>query len=695
MLPPIIVELKALSGEFTTKMGEAKGELAALDAEGKTHLSSLAKYGKIAAVGVAALAVGIGAMSVKLGVEFQESQASLQAHAGLTAAAAAKIGNAFLATGFHTTFSAQQMITALAPVSGEMENLTGHTLTTAESMRLMSAASDLAEASGSSLADSTKTLADVMLPFHIRTQDAAAASNVLWNAQRLLGVSTTDLGTTFARMAPLVAGSGMSLTQMSGLMVELSHSLGSGRMATRQAGRAIQMLVVPTTAANKALAAMGVNLFDAQGKFIGMGPALSKLHAGLARLPGATGAFAAEQKILAATTEMATLHGEAQTKAVKAQEKALTQQLAPLKAQAAAYTQSSAMQAIFGRSANAMLAVVAGGAGGLAKYTSAVAQNGQVQSAAAIMAGTLKGQMKLLAAGVDDLGTKLGMVLVPFATKAIKVLMDVATWLGKNKPVAIGLAAVIGGVLLAAMIAWAAATIAATWPLLAIGAAIAVVGVAVYAFVRLWREKWPEIKRVVMDVWRPIQRVFHDIVQVGLYPIRMDIQILRDVWHVVWGQIQSSVATAWRFIKPIFDAITRGIGDVTKGISSVTHLASSVSHGIGGVLGSAGKLLGFDAGGVVPGAVGSPMLAMVHGGEVIIPPGMISSPGRPPGGGLRSGGRAGAAGSGAAGTTVHVHFTGPFIGGSPADAKAFAEHIGAAMQQTLYDRQNFGVPVLT
>jgi hypothetical protein len=42
-----------------------------------------------------------------------------------------------------------------------------------------------------------------------------------------------------------------------------------------------------------------------------------------------------------------------------------------------------------------------------------------------------------------------------------------------------------------------------------------------------------------------------------------------------------------------------------------------------------GFLLGFDQGGVVPGRIGAPRLAVVHGGETITPPGRSSGGGQP------------------------------------------------------------------
>ena len=45
----------------------------------------------------------------------------------------------------------------------------------------------------------------------------------------------------------------------------------------------------------------------------------------------------------------------------------------------------------------------------------------------------------------------------------------------------------------------------------------------------------------------------------------------------------------------------------------------SMSNLIGGAVSGVKGLLGFDSGGIVPGPMGSPQLAVVHGGETILP----------------------------------------------------------------------------
>lgn len=446
-------------GESISKVGEHFSEI---EGKGKKLGAAMSEIGKVSLMAFGAGAVAVGTEALKMGSEFQIATNKMAGEAGIPVAAAQKIGQAFLATAGSTTFSAAQMMGAIGPIAGEIENLTGHTLTSADSMKILKGSMDLAEASGEPLKDVTKSLVDVMLPFHMKLSQSSDAANILWNTQRSLGVSTSDLSKTYQRLVPRVAGSGMSLQQMSGFVVELSHSLGGGRQALRTAGTAIQGLVSPSSTANKALAAMGIQLFDSHGKFIGMGPAIAKMKTGLASLPGAAGGVAAAQKIVALTTEQATLKGEVQTKAVKAQEKAIAGQLPSLKLQATAFTKSSAMQAIFGRSANGMLAVIAGGSSVYDKYTKSVGKAGEVQSAAEKNAATLEGEQKKLKSTVEDLGTSLGTMLVPQIQKVINVGLGIVQWAQKNSTAFEILAGVVGGVLVAAIGVYVGGLVAAT-----------------------------------------------------------------------------------------------------------------------------------------------------------------------------------------------------------------------------------------
>lgn len=93
--------------------------------------------------------------------------------------------------------------------------------------------------------------------------------------------------------------------------------------------------------------------------------------------------------------------------------------------------------------------------------------------------------------------------------------------------------------------------------------------------------------------------------------------------------------------KLVFDQISAGINAVVnlfnRAKSDISGAPGKAASGLGGLL---GKIPGFAEGGTVPGAIGQPQLAVVHGGEYVIPNG-----GKSPGGGA-----------------VNVSFNGVFTG---------------------------------
>ena len=78
MLPPVFVELKANVSEFTAAMGEARGEIASVEAQGMSSFDKLAGFGKAALFGLGAAAVGVGALSVQMADTFESSHAKLE-----------------------------------------------------------------------------------------------------------------------------------------------------------------------------------------------------------------------------------------------------------------------------------------------------------------------------------------------------------------------------------------------------------------------------------------------------------------------------------------------------------------------------------------------------------------------------------------------------------------------------------------
>jgi len=99
-------------------------------------------------------------------------------------------------------------------------------------------------------------------------------------------------------------------------------------------------------------------------------------------------------------------------------------------------------------------------------------------------------------------------------------------------------------------------------------------------------------------------------------------------WLVKLPYFMSDIGT--RMIQYLINAISGFAGAVGTALWNlipqpfkgwISGAASFVSGIAGGVSKGVGKLFGFQYGGIVPGPLGSPVPAIVHGGEEIIPPG--------------------------------------------------------------------------
>ena len=98
--------------------------------------------------------------------------------------------------------------------------------------------------------------------------------------------------------------------------------------------------------------------------------------------------------------------------------------------------------------------------------------------------------------------------------------------------------------------------------------------------------------------------------------VKSKLQPLVDAFTGAWNQIKEVTLTVFTsirdFIDSVLDSIMSGIEKIRGGFSSITGFVGSVGDSIG-------NLLQFSSGGLVPGMLGQPQLAVVHGGERVLP----------------------------------------------------------------------------
>lgn len=210
--------------------------------------------------------------------------------------------------------------------------------------------------------------------------------------------------------------------------------------------------------------------------------------------------------------------------------------------------------------------------------------------------------------------------LIPSLTKALEWLKIVVDWAGEHKDFVVGffvaIATVVTAAYLPAMIAAAAATLAATWPIIAIGLAIAGAAAAfalIYddimnfidgneSFIGQIFEKYPMVQAIVMQIIDIFKFMFDTLVtgakQIGEFVtagflqvvagIKFAIDYLAEAYGSISGFVDASVkafqsmgegiAAVFRFI---VDTVKSSLAFVTAGIDKIKGVVNKV----GGVLG--------------------------------------------------------------------------------------------------------------
>jgi len=386
-------------GKFGEKFDEA-------DTKGKSFFQTLSGVGGAAVLGIGAAAIAAGAEGVKLAEGFDTATGQIASSAGISVKSAKTIGDAFLNTAGTTTFSGTQMAQAYAGVAGQLGTVQGHALNAQQALAVMTASTNLAEASGSDLNSSTSALSATMQAYGLDAGQAAGASDVLFNTSRDMGVGIGAVAGTFQKLHSTLGAVSPSLDQVGGIMVDLANHGETGRKALSAVNTALNGLLTPSKAAVTAQQQLGVSVFDASGKFVGFSNLIGQLQPKLAGM--------SEQ-----------------------------QQLATLKSIG------------FGTANKALLTTIMSGPQAFDAASAAVSRAKSAHDAAEKATDNLRGQTEKLKATAEDLGTKLGEALIPKLEMVAQETSKVIGWFMKHKGAAEALAGVVGGVLAVAMGAFA------------------------------------------------------------------------------------------------------------------------------------------------------------------------------------------------------------------------------------------------
>lgn len=560
-MSPVFVEIKASISEFQAKMGEAAAEIEHLSRKGSTSFAKLQTVGKGALLGVAGVALAVGAGSIEMADKFEV------AHAKLEASLAA----------LHVPFDSVQG--RVASVDRAMEHLGFTNADTEEAI------ANMTTATGSS----TKALSEVGL----------AADLARFSHTSLADASTAVAKAMAGNLRPLKAmGVDMPVAASSALKLANAHTALEKAQA-----KVNDVLARFPDAANKAskahdkylTAVAGVD--NAQHKLNDTQAASGKIMDLLAkRLAGqaATAADTFQGKVGVLKAQMEDLGKNLGLVLIPLLE-SLGEKVMVVVGFFERHTTTAEILAgvIGGALAIAITAYIAG---------LVIAAATTLASVAAITAGTVT--MGVAIAGVyvsmaaESIGAFMGMAVEALAW-AGTMLVAGATALLPFLPIIAILAAVgVAAYLLYTNwdTVWSAiktATSAAWTFLKSVFGFIVDLGLAVIkAYIGVlsaeWNLAWAAIHAAVTGAWSIIRPILDAVVSIGLAVIKREISGFQTTWNTVWAAVHGAVSAAWSIIKPIIDAITGAISTVSSAISGLSSAASSISN----VAGTVGKVAG-------------------------------------------------------------------------------------------------------
>ena len=194
---------------------------------------------------------------------------------------------------------------------------------------------------------------------------------------------------------------------------------------------------------------------------------------------------------------------------------------------------------------------------------------------AEVAGGTSAGKIAILKNQFGELQEKIGSALVPILGKLADGLSAVMRWIEENQGTAQVLAAVVGGVLTAAFVAWGASVIAATWPIIAIGAAVAaLVAGVIYAYTHWgwFRDAVDAVAKFLTDtLWPALQQIWafikDNLIPIIAAVIQAYIDFYSKVAEVAFGVVDVFVGVVEWFSK-LPEAIASAFSRLADIISS-------------------------------------------------------------------------------------------------------------------------------
>ncbi|WP_342515411.1 phage tail tape measure protein [Sutcliffiella sp. FSL R7-0096] len=385
-------EEQRIASSGWTKFGET------LDSAGNKLIgfgTNMKEVGKSLSMYVTAPLVGFAAMATKVGIDFDDSMAKVQAVSGATGDELLELREKAKEMGATTKFSASESADALNYMA-----LAGWD--TKQMLGGIEGIMALAAASGEDLAAVSDIVTDALSAFGMQAEDSARFADVLAAASSSANTDVMGLGKAFEYVAPVSGALKYSVEDTAKAIGIMSNSGIKGEKAGTALRTMMTNLAKPTAAMKKEMDRLGISLTDSEGEMKSFDEVMLNIRESLGGLT--------EQQ------------------------------------------QASSAATIFGKEAmSGALAIVNASEADYEKLSHAIDNsNGSAQRMADIMEGTLGGTLREIKSGLEGFAISIYEAMLPALTVMADKVKGVVTWLNNLSP-QVKMAIVVFGGLLAAI----------------------------------------------------------------------------------------------------------------------------------------------------------------------------------------------------------------------------------------------------
>jgi TP901 family phage tail tape measure protein len=279
-------ELNKVQGELnkvTNELKEQDNKWISASKGLKEHSENLKNVGEKASnagdkiLGMTAPLVAVGVASAKVGMDFEAQMSRVKAISGATGDEFKKLEDSALDLGASTAFSAKQVAEA-------QEMMASAGFKTNEILSATPGVLDLAASSGENLATASTIAAGAIRGFGLDASQSAHVADVLAKAAADTNAGVASMGESFKYIAPLARGVGWDIESVAAAVGAMADANIDGSTSGTTLRGVISRLANPSKESATAMAELGFNAFDSNGKMKSLSTIVDELSKSMANL---------------------------------------------------------------------------------------------------------------------------------------------------------------------------------------------------------------------------------------------------------------------------------------------------------------------------------------------------------------------------------------------------------------------------